>query len=91
MNTHPTARTYLLTATALLVLLAVTIGAAYINLGPFNTIAAMSISLAKGLLIILFFMHVRGSNRLIWIAAATGFFWLGIMLALALSDFVTRH
>ena len=35
-------------------------------------------------------MHVRGSSRLIWIAAATGFFWLGIMLVLAMSDYMTR-
>lgn len=81
---------YLRTTAALLVLLVATIAVAYVNLGPLNTIAAMSISVAKGLLIILFFMHVRGGSRLVWIAAATGFFWLGIMLALAMSDYMTR-
>jgi cytochrome c oxidase subunit 4 len=90
MNLAADSKIYLRTTAALLGLLALTIGAAYVDLGPFNTIVAMSISVAKGLLIVLFFMHVRGSGRLIWIAAATGFFWLGIMLVLAMSDFATR-
>ncbi len=90
MKLDADSKTYLCTTAALLALLALTIGAAFVNLGPFNTIAAMCISIAKGLLIILFFMHVRGSNHLIWVAVATGFFWLGIMFALSLSDFMTR-
>jgi cytochrome c oxidase subunit 4 len=90
MNLAADSKIYLRTTAALLGLLALTIGAAYVDLGPFNLVAALSISVAKGLLIILFFMHVRGSSRLIWIAAATGFFWLGIMLVLAMSDYATR-
>jgi cytochrome c oxidase subunit 4 len=81
----------LLTMGALLCLLALTIALAYIDLGPFNVMAAISISAAKALLILLFFMQLRGSNRLIWLAAATGFFWLAIMFALSMSDFMTRH
>lgn len=89
--THDSAiKVYLRTGAVLLGLLALTIGAAYVNLGPLNTVAAMSISVAKAALIIWFFMHVRGSSPLIWIAVATGFFWLGIMLVLAMSDFATR-
>ncbi len=87
---HPTARTYLLNGAALLVLLALTIGAAYLNLGPLNTPVAMFISLAKGALIILFFMHLRYSKPILWIFAGAGFFWLGIMLVLALSDYMSR-
>ena len=36
------ARTYLITGFALLAFLGLTIAAAYVNLGPFNTVAAMS-------------------------------------------------
>lgn len=86
----PDARTYLINGAALLALLALTIAASYLNLGPFNTAVAMLISLAKGSLILLFFMHLRYSKPLIWIAAGAGFFWVGIMLALALSDYLTR-
>ena len=39
------ARTYLITGFALLAFLGLTIAAAYVNLGPFNTVAAMSIAL----------------------------------------------
>jgi len=41
-------------------------------------------------LIILYFMHVRYSSRLLWIFVCAGFFWLGIMFALSFSDFLTR-
>ena len=86
----PSPRTYLISGVLLLALLALTIGVAYVNLGPLNTVAAMTISLAKGALIVLFFMHLRYSKPVIWLFAAAGFFWLGIMLVLALSDYLTR-
>ncbi|MGI8964593.1 MAG: cytochrome C oxidase subunit IV family protein [Limisphaerales bacterium] len=81
----------LLTTGALLCLLALTIALAYIDLGPFNAVAAISISVAKASLILLFFMQLRGNSRLIWVAAVTGLVWLAIMFALSLSDFMTRH
>jgi len=84
------ARTYLITGFALLAFLGLTIAAAYVNLGPFNTVAAMSIALVKAVLILLFFMHLRDSKPIIWVFAGAGFFWLGIMFALALSDYLTR-
>lgn len=86
----PSPFTYLLTGFALLVLLALTIGAAYLQLGPLNTPVAMLISLLKGGLILLFFMHVRYSRPLLWPFVGAGFFWLAIMFALALSDYLTR-
>ena len=75
---------------ALLALLALTIGAAFLNLGPFNTVVAMGISLAKMALILLVFMDIRKRGKLVWLALGTGFFWLAIMFALAMSDFMTR-
>jgi cytochrome c oxidase subunit 4 len=86
----PSGRTYLFNGFALLGFLALTIGVAYVNLGPLNTIVAMTISAAKGALIILFFMQVRYSKPLIWLCAGAGLFWLGIMIFLALSDYMTR-
>jgi cytochrome c oxidase subunit 4 len=86
----PSARTYFFNGAALLCLLGLTIAGAFVNLGPFNTVAAMAIALGKAILIALFFMHLRYSQPLMWVFAATGFFWLAIMLALALSDYLTR-
>jgi cytochrome c oxidase subunit 4 len=87
---NPSARSYLLTGLALLAFLALTITAAYINLGPLNTIVAMSISVAKGALIVLFFMHLRYSKPIMWVFFAAGFFWLGIMFVLGMSDYMSR-
>ena len=86
----PTARTYFINGMALLVFLALTIGAAYLDLGPLNTVVAMLISLTKAILIALFFMQLRYSKPLLWIFAGAGFFWLGIMLVLALGDYLSR-
>ncbi len=83
-------KVYLRTTAALLALLVLTIALASVDLGPFNTVVAMGISLAKGLLIVLFFMHVRDSSRLVWLAAAAGFFWLALMFVLSMSDYMTR-
>ena len=82
---------YVQITVALFVLLVFTVGAAYVNLGAFNTPVAMLISLIKAALIILFFMHVRRADPLIQLFVVVGFFWLGIMLTLTLSDFLTRH
>jgi cytochrome c oxidase subunit 4 len=75
---------------ALLVLLGATVGVAYIHLGEFNTIAAMTIACLKALIIAMYFMHLRYSDRLTWVFAGAGFFWLIILLAGALSEYVTR-
>lgn len=86
----PSPRIYLFTGGGLLLFLALTISVAYFNLGPFNTIVAMAIASIKAALIVLFFMHLRYSKPLLWVCAGAGVFWLGIMLVLALSDYLTR-
>jgi cytochrome c oxidase subunit IV len=60
------------------------------NLGMWNTVAAMSIAVVKMLLVVLIFMHVRYSARLVWVFAAAGLFWLFIMVSLMMSDYLTR-
>jgi len=48
------------------------------------------IAICKALLIAIFFMHLRVSSRATWIFAGAGVFWLGILLALAMSDYLSR-
>ena len=75
---------------SLMVLTAATVAAAYVNLGPFNIVIALAIASVKATLVVLFFMHARyspGRTHMVIIAAV---FWLAIMLALTLSDYVTR-
>jgi cytochrome c oxidase subunit 4 len=64
---------------------------AFIDLGAgWNTVVALAIAVGKALLVILYFMHLRYSDRLTWIFAGAGFFWLLILLGGTLDDFITR-
>ncbi len=75
---------------ALMVCTAVTVGVAFVDLGPLNTVVAMTIAVVKATLVVLYFMHVKYSSRLTWVVVVAGVFWLGILLALTLSDYLTR-
>ena len=81
---------YFAVFSALLVLTGITIGVAYIDLGALNTVAALSIAVVKGTLVVLYFMHVRYSSRLVWAFAGAGFFWLIFLIGLTMSDFLSR-
>ena len=58
--------------------------------GPFNAVVALTIACIKAGLVVLYFMHMRYSSRLIWIVFGSALFWLAIMFALTLSDYSTR-
>ena len=73
-----------------MLLLALTWTIGYINLGMFNVIIALVIAIIKALLVALFFMHIKGSSRLLHLAATVGVIWLFIMLSLTLTDYFTR-
>ncbi|MGD8394271.1 MAG: cytochrome C oxidase subunit IV family protein [Candidatus Eiseniibacteriota bacterium] len=83
-------RIYLTIFAALLVLTTTTVVVAFMDLGAFNNVAALSIAVAKAVLVILFFMHVRYSTPLTWLTVAGGFFWLAILLVLTYSDYISR-
>jgi cytochrome c oxidase subunit 4 len=83
-------RVYYLIFTALMVGTAITVGVAFVDLGPFNAIVALTIAVLKATLVVLFFMHVRYSTRLTWAVVLGSIFWLGLLLALTFSDYLTR-
>ncbi len=83
-------RIYAMIFVALLLLTAATCAISFINLGRMNAVAALVIAFGKALLVALFFMHLRYSRRLTQIVVAAGLFWLSIMIALTMSDFLTR-
>ncbi len=76
---------------ALLALLLLTVAIAFINLGQFNIVVALTIAIVKAVLVVLYFMHVRYSSRIMWVFASAGFFWLLILFVLTMSDFLTRY
>jgi cytochrome c oxidase subunit IV len=75
---------------ALMVGTALTVAAAFVDMGAFNNVIMLTIACTKALLVVLFFMHVRWSSRLTWVIAASGFVWLLIMFGFTLADYMSR-
>jgi cytochrome c oxidase subunit IV len=57
---------------------------------PLGVIVALTIAIAKALLVALFFMHVRYSSWLTWVFVGAGVAWMGHLLILTMSDYLTR-
>ena len=74
----------------LLLLLGITVSAAYIPFGRLNPVLVVVIAGTKAILIGAYFMHLRVTHRLVWIVAVAGFVWLGIMFTLAAGDYAAR-
>lgn len=55
-----------------------------------NTLVALLIAFTKMTFVMLFFMHVYWSPKLIWLAAIASFFWMAIMFAYTMQDYLTR-
>jgi len=91
MSSHVSGKAaYIAIFAALMVFTAITVGVAFINLGVFNFPVAISIAIVKATLVILFFMHVKYSSRLTKLIIGAGFFFLLVLFALTLTDYVTR-
>ncbi len=84
-------KTYVGIFIALLCFTALTTGVAYIDLGAFNTVAALAIAGVKMLLVVLFFMHVKYSGRLVQVFILTGVLFLAILVTFTLADELTRN
>ena len=84
-------RIYVTIFIVLLVGTALTVMAAFVNFPwQLNTIVALTIAITKATFVVLYFMHVRYSARLIWVILTAALFWMGIMFALTFSDYWTR-
>jgi cytochrome c oxidase subunit IV len=83
-------RTYLTVFVVLMVLVAVTVSASFIDLGIVSVIVALGIATVKAGLIMLYFMHLRYSSKITWVFAGLGFLGLLIMILIAMGDYVAR-
>jgi cytochrome c oxidase subunit 4 len=85
-------RIYIVIFLALMLGTALTVMAAFYDFpGPLNAVVAMTIAVIKASLVILFFMHVRYSGRLIWLVLVAALLWMAILFAITFSDYWTRH
>ncbi len=83
--------TYYLIFTALMVGTALTVGAAFVDLGnTANTVVALAIACTKATLVVLFFMHVKYSPKLTWLVVIASLFWLMLLLLITMGDYATR-
>ena len=91
MSEHITSpKLYIAIFLALMVLTAITILVAFLDLGPLNDIAALGIAITKACLVVLFFMHVRHSSPFTKLVVVSGFVWLAFLITLTLADYFTR-
>ena len=92
MSEHIVSRkVYITVFLTLMVGTTVTVLAAFKDFpGPLNVVIALTIAVIKATLVVLYFMHVRYSSRLIWVIVAAALFWMGILFALTFSDYWTR-
>jgi cytochrome c oxidase subunit 4 len=58
--------------------------------GALNVVIALTIAVVKATLVVLYFMHVRYSSRLIWVVFTSALFWLAILVVFTFSDYWTR-
>jgi cytochrome c oxidase subunit 4 len=92
-------RIYYAVFAALMILTVITVEAARFDLGhpevlgvrvPLNVIVALAIAGTKATLVVLFFMHVKYSGRLIQIAVASALAWLALLIVLTANDYLSR-
>lgn len=84
-------KTYIAVWASLMVLTVITAAVSRVNLGEASAAVALIIATTKVLLVALFFMGVKYiSQKMTVVVIVAGLFWLGILLALSMTDYATR-
>jgi cytochrome c oxidase subunit 4 len=87
-------KVYVAIFATLMVLTFVTVRAAEADLNQYfpglNVIVALVIASLKATLVVLFFMHAKYSARRTQLVIVASVFWLGILLLMTMSDYLTR-
>jgi len=74
----------------LIVLTIITVGAAYVPLGPLNVPVAIAIAVAKASLVVLFFMHLKYDNPVNALTFAIGTIFVVVFITITLLDTAFR-
>jgi cytochrome c oxidase subunit IV len=90
-HSHPITgpKVYVKVLAALLVLTVITVAAAGIDFGPYNTVIALIIATLKASLVALFFMHLR-YDKFDAVIFLGGVFFLAVFLIFTLFDINSR-
>ena len=81
---------YTLVFGTLLLGTAITVGAAFVDLGVLNPIVALGIASFKAVVVILFFMHVKYQSKLVKMTVGAGFFTFLVLITMTLTDYMSR-
>lgn len=77
---------------ALVLLTQATVSLSFLRMGPAGHLAAgLAFGVVKAALVALVFMHLIRSPARVWVAAAVGLFWLGILVVLTMTDYLARQ
>lgn len=76
---------------ALMVLTAITVAVAFVDLGQFSTPVALAIAVGKATLVVLWFMHVKYSSRMTSMVVIGSIVFLLVLFLITLSDYLTRY
>lgn len=84
-------RLYTIVLLALIVATIATVAISFIHLSPaWHEAIGLLIGAAKASLVVLFFMHVIHSPRLIWLIIAVAMVWLLVLVSLTFTDYFSR-
>jgi cytochrome c oxidase subunit 4 len=83
-------KVYLVIFVCLLAGTAATVGASLIEMGPWNPVVALAIACAKATLVVLYFMHIKYSSKLMKLTVGAGVFTFLILVGMSLSDYISR-
>ena len=90
MERHSRIRPLVLTWLALLALLALSAGTAWLQLGWINTAIGLAVATVKAVLVGLVFMRLRVTHPLLRLTALAGLTTLALLFILSGADYATR-
>ena len=90
MEKHTTTKALVGVYALLMLLLGLTLGSSYLELGIWNSVLNLGIAVLKAALIAWFFMHLRHSPPAVGVAAGVGLLWLLPLFWLTLVDYANR-
>lgn len=81
-----------MTTFAVLAVLAVAaLAVGFSNLGPYKVVASLAVAVVQAGVLSVYFMDLRQADKLTWLVAGSGIFWVGLMFLFILTDYITRH
>jgi len=86
----PSPKLYVIIWLILLGFTGLTVWAAFQNFGVGNPLIALAIAVTKATLVILFFMHVKYSPKIIGLIIFCALFFLSILMVLTTADYISR-